>query len=155
MAAPGDLSIFVSRSSRFAAILVLLWVISGRRPGDAQRTSSLQVDRTQYLATCIKGVEVCSYGFTVVPRYDNRTAGPLFLSRCSSAARTPMYAVEVIDDTADSGYDPIWACVGHDSPIVIALGATRVDTLQIEGPHSFDGKTHAPIGILEGDFRLV
>jgi hypothetical protein len=67
-----------------------------------------------------------------------------------------MYSVPVIDDTTeDSGYERVWACVGHESPIVIAPGATRVDTLPIEGPNTFDGHTNAPVGRLDGDFRLV
>ena len=146
----------MTRSLRSLVLLAVLGVSLASHRRAAQLPVSLQVDGTEYHAACIRGIGAdCTRAFTVVARYDNRTAGPLFLSRCSSAARTPMYAVEVIDDTTDSGYDPVWACVGHDSPIVIAPRTTRVDTLQIEGPHSFDGKTHASIGRLEGDFRLV
>ncbi len=70
-----------------------------------------------------------------------------------------MYSIPLSDDstniTEGSAYDRVWACVGHESPIVIAPRATRVDTLRIEGPNIFDGNTKAPEGMLEGDFRLV
>jgi hypothetical protein len=66
-----------------------------------------------------------------------------------------MYGVEVVDDTAEAAYDYVWACVGGVSPIVIPPHTTRVDTLRMEGPNTFDGKTHAPTGKLEGEFRLL
>ena len=97
-----------------------------------------------------------TYAFTIIARYENPTADTLYLPRCLPRQRTPEYGVEVVDDTTeDSGYDPVWACVGHDSPIVVAPHAARVDTLRIEGPNAFDGKTNAPMGRLEGEFRLI
>ncbi len=123
----------------------------------AQVPSPLQVDDTEYLATCTEGRgDACRYGFTAVARYENRTADTVYVSRCQPRDRTPEYGVEVIDDTTkDAAYDPVWACVGHDFPIVIAPRATRVDTLRIDGPNAFDGRMNAPMGTLEGQFRLI
>jgi hypothetical protein len=117
----------------------------------------LQVDQAAYVATCTEGEgEACRYGFPLIARYENRTADTLYVSRCQPRDRTPEYGVEAINDTTeDAAYDPLWACVGHDFPIVIAPRAMRVDTLQIDGPHAFDGKTNAPMGTFEGEFRLV
>jgi hypothetical protein len=125
--------------------------------GSAQVPSPLHLDHAEYTATCIERPgNTCSYGFTLVARYENRTADTLYVSRCYPSDPTPVYGVETIEDTAeDAAYDPVWACVGHDFPIVIAPHAARVDTLRIEGPNSYDGKTNAPMGRFDGEFRLL
>lgn len=117
---------------------------------------SPQVDRTEYTAAYVRGEgQGSTYGFTIIARYENTTADTLYLPRCRPRDRTPEYGVEAIDDTTkESAYDGVWLCVG-DSPIVVAPHTARVDTLGIEGPNSFDGKTKAPLGTLEGEFRLI
>ena len=100
--------------------------------------------------------EACSYGFTLIARYENRSADSLYLDRCGPGDRTPMFGVEAVtDSTQDAAYDRVWACTGHDFPIVVAPHAVRLDTLQIEGPNEYDGKTNAPLGVFEGEFRLI
>lgn len=128
----------------------------GNRPPHAQPPSTLQTDRTEYIATYRRGEgPYRTYGFTIIARYQNRTTGPLYVSYCPPRDRTPMYGIPVSDDTTeDSGYDRAWGCVGHESPIVVAPHATRLDTLRIEGPNAWDGRTNTPQGKLEGDFRL-
>lgn len=118
---------------------------------------SPQVDQTEYTATYVGGKgQGSTYGFTIIARYENTTADTLYLPRCHPRDRTPEYGVEVVDDTTeDSAYDPVWACVGHNYPIVVAPHAARVDALWIEGPNAFDGRTYAPMGRLEGEFRLI
>jgi hypothetical protein len=44
--------------------------------------------------------------------------------------------------------------VGHDQQFEILPGAVRVDTLDVDGPNVFDGRTHEPYGVKEGTFRL-
>jgi hypothetical protein len=70
-----------------------------------------------------------------------------------------MYSIPLSDDSANategSAYERFWPCVGHESPIVIAPGATRIDTLRITGPNILDGHTMTPQGRLDGEFRLV
>ena len=123
----------------------------------AQVPSLLRVDRSEYVATFIDGKgETCSYSFTLIARYENRSADSLYLDRCGPGDRTPMYGVEVVtDSTEDAAYDRVWACSGHDFPIVVAPHAAHVDTLRIAGPNAYDGKTYAPLGIFEGQFRLI
>ncbi len=145
------------RPPHSAATLFLVCLTLRGSCGLAQVPSPLQVNQAEYLATCTgdKG-ETCSYGFTLIARYENRTADSLYLDRCGPRDRTPMYGVEAINDTTEgAAYDHVWACTGHDFPIVVAPHAVRVDTLRIEGPNSYDGKTNAPLGKFEGQFRLI
>ncbi|HEV7992443.1 MAG TPA: hypothetical protein VGP25_11505 [Gemmatimonadaceae bacterium] len=97
------------------------------------------------------------YGFTVVTRYTNPTRDPVYLWTCYPNSPSPMYGVVQASETASIGiaYNGAWACVGHDRPIEVKPGETRVDTIRLRGPNAFDGITHKPIeGILEGRFRM-
>ena len=135
--------------------LLLITVTLVMPSGRSQASLPLQVDRSEYHATRFR-TKPSTYSFTLIARYENRTANPLYLSRCTPSAQSPMYVIpEIHHPSLDSGYDEVWACVAHGSPIVIAPGATRVDTLRIEGPNILDGRTYAPKGRLEGDFRLI
>jgi len=137
--------------TRLLVISVMLVTQSGR----SQASMPLQVDRSEYHAARFR-TDPSTYSFTIIARYENRTGSPLYLSRCTPSAQGPTYAIpEIHDPTSDSGYDEVWACVTHGSPIVISPGATRVDTLRIEGPNILDGRNYAPKGRLEGDFRLI
>lgn len=124
---------------------------------EAQQTPSLQVDQTQYRATCLQGRgDSCRYAFTLVAQFRNITRDTFYIGRCMPRDPKPRYGIEyVTDSTQDAAYDRVWACVGGVAPIIVAPNATRTDTLEIEGPNAFDGKTHAPLGVLEGDFRLI
>jgi hypothetical protein len=132
-------------------------VLLSTRSSPAQTSPSLQVDQTDYKVPCVRGKgDACTFSFKLVARFHNPTADTLYINRCSPTAPTPEYGVETVtDSTEDAAYDPIWACVGHDSPVVVAPHATRIDTLRIEGPNSFDGKTNVPLGVFEGEFRLI
>jgi len=147
----------VTRSTRFFTTLLALGGTLVGRSSSAQVASPLQVDQSEYHAACAKGKgAACRYTFTLVARYENQTGRPLYLSYCPPRYRTPRYRIPAIGDTTqDSGYDRAWFCVGHDDPIVMAPGTTRVDTLRVEGPNVLDGHTNAPQGMLDGEFRLV
>ena len=144
-------------SFRLVATVLVLAVPLVARSALAQASPSLQVDQTEYRAACVPGKGgACTYIFKLVARYHNPTADTLYISRCMPSDPTPEYGiVPVADSTEDAAYDPIWACVGHDRPVVVAPHATRLDTLQIEGPNSWDGKTNAPLGVFEGEFKLI
>ncbi len=147
----------IARSSWLPATVAVLTVPLTAPSSLAQAWPSLLLDKTKYRAVCVRGIaDACTYRFQVVARYRNPTADTLYLSRCLPTDTTPEYGIETLtDSTQDAAYDPIWACVGHDFPVVVAPNATRVDTLQVEGPNSFDGKTNAPLGIFEGEFRVI
>jgi hypothetical protein len=51
-------------------------------------------------------------------------------------------------------YNPVWACVGHDTFIEVLPGETRADTLTLWGPNAFDDKTGEPFGVLEGRMQI-
>lgn len=98
-----------------------------------------------------------SYQFTVVAQFRNDGNADVHLSRCYPDSPHPVFAVMLrsSDLHKSSAYDPVWACVGHDNPIVVAPNETRVDTLIIVGPTSWDGQTQKPNGELEGSFQLM
>jgi hypothetical protein len=120
----------------------------------------LTVDKDAYEARYLRGEGPHrQFGFRLVARLSNRSAAPVYLERCYPDWPHPLYGVGLEEgvgstDVDRSAYDGIWACVGHDRPIVVAPGDTRVDTLEIVGPNSWDGRTKAPLGVFEGRFRL-
>jgi hypothetical protein len=109
-------------------------------------------DRTRYTAVRAGA----GYTFTVVTRYENRGAAPVYLARCSSRDPHPVYGVRLLEpaDSRGAAYDPAWGCVGHDSQFVVAPGAARVDTLHLVGPHAAEDLTGRPLGKLDGRFQL-
>jgi hypothetical protein len=119
------------------------------------RDLTLRTDRNLYEATFLRGEDTYrTYALTVVARFTNTTDQPLYLSRCYPATSYPIYGVVSINADQEAGYNPVWACVGHDHPIVVGSGETRVDSLRIAGPNAWDGSTKEPFGTLTGRFRL-
>ena len=149
----------IPRSSWLPVTAAVLTVPLTAPSSLAQASPSLQLDKTEYRAVCVRAIaDACTYRFQVVARYHNPTTDTLYLSRCLPGDTTPEYGIgieAVTESTEDTAYDPIWACGEHDFPVVVAPNGTRVDTLQLVAPNSFDGKTHAPLGIFEGELRLI
>lgn len=117
----------------------------------------IQTDQVEYLSEVVGGEgHYTRYAFIVVARFRNETGHTLSLSRCEPDSPTPLYGIEALgaEDGVPAGYSPFWACVGHDAPLRVEPGETRVDTLRIEGPNSWNGLTGEPRGVLEGLFRL-
>lgn len=145
------------RTSRLAALLALAGCASVLDP--VAEDTALATDQASYVARYQGGEgSYRQYGFTIVARFQNRTGEPVYLDRCYPDTPVPIYGVEFVDGAGgarESGFDPIWACVGHESQVVVRPGDTRVDTLRIHGPNSWDGRTGVPSGTLEGSFRLV
>lgn len=120
--------------------------------------ASIDTDRLEYTAVYLEGEGAYRvYGFPVVARFTNWTGAPLYLDRCRPDDPRPMFGVRLASGAPglQSGYDPAWACVGHESPIVVRAGETRTDTLLVRGPNGWDGRTSQPLGVLEGEFQLV
>ena len=145
------------RKPILAALLALAGCASALDP--VGEDSALRTDQAAYVARYLAGEgPYRQYGFTLVARFENRTGGPVYLERCYPNTPYPSFGVELVggDGRApESGYDPVWACVGHESQIVVQPGDTRVDTLRIRGPNGWDGYTKEPQGEMEGSFRLV
>ena len=69
----------------------------------------------------------------------------------------PIYSVDLVTpaSTEGAGYNPSWACVGHNSPLVVGPGAVRTDTITLHGPSAFDNTTQKYVGVIAGTFRIA
>jgi hypothetical protein len=96
------------------------------------------------------------FAFKLTARLRNDNDVPVYLDRCTPLDSFPMYGF-----TADSvgpeglGYNRAWACVGHDSPLVVPPHSTRTDHYTIVGPSAFTHGTGVGLGALEGRLQLV
>jgi hypothetical protein len=119
-------------------------------------SGALSTDASAYVAVP-QPAHPNSYQFTVVARFRNTGDTPAHLGRCFPDSPVPIFGISLVASSNGetmSGYNGALACVGHDNPIVVAPGETRVDTLVIAGPTVWDGRTHQPLGTLEGTFQL-
>jgi hypothetical protein len=118
----------------------------------------IETDRASYVAASVapEGGRPL-YAFTVITRLTNRSDRPVRLGRCHPDAPHPMHGILLVDaddDGEGSAFSPAWACAAGGS-FVVQPGATRVDTLRIQGPTATDGRTGRVIGRLEGRMRLT
>lgn len=140
----------------YTRLLCMCVVLAGC--GDDLLTSSargviLSVDRREYTAVPMAGYPPQS-GFLVVATFRNTRAETVYLGRCMSGDSLPIYSV--LDTTGDdAAYSPGSSCGAGAEGIAIHPDETRIDTLVIRGPWVRDGGTGAPLGRLEGRFRLV
>lgn len=112
-------------------------------------------DATGYVAHRIPNSgALVRYRFTVITRYANRGTVSVFLGRCFPTSPQPLFSVVAADSSVRSGYEYVWACVGHDKQFELPPGALRTDTLQVEGPNMFDNGTNTGIGATSGRFKL-
>ena len=127
-------------------------VSTGLGPEDVE----LRLDRAQYVATPIPGSAGTRFAFPMVLTVENRTGRTLYLGRCFPDSRTPLYNLTQVtpSDRYGSAYTPIWACVGHDAPLILAPRGTRSDTLRITGPNRFPSGSSVGLGLLEGEVEV-
>lgn len=109
-------------------------------------TGPFLTDSVRYVS---RQVSSATFKFSVVARYSNPLNAPIHLRRCSADAPHPDYDVDLLSP-GSNGYVVTHGCDANDSPIVVAPGATRTDTLTIVGPTS-SGSGMA----LSGVFRLT
>jgi hypothetical protein len=124
-------------------------------PGVA--TVVLRTDRDEYVASYEGGEgSYRQYGFSVVARFENRGSTAVYLARCYPDSPHPIYGVELVDggESWGAAYNGVWACVGHDRQIQVPPGEVRADTIHLQGPNAFDGRTDQPFGTLAGRMRL-
>lgn len=118
----------------------------------------LTVDASSYVAVPQASLsEQGIYEFTVVARFRNTGIVDVHLDRCTPNSPHPLFAVMLrsSDTRESSAYNAGWACVGHNNPIVVSPNETRVDTLAVYGPTSWDGQTQKPSGEMQGTFQLM
>ncbi len=142
----------------FAAVsaLLLAGCASPVVPTEHILTGPFRTDRASYAAVVESSWgNWTTYGFDVVTSFTNVTGDTLLLARCMPTDTHPMYAVFQLEPAGGtSGYDPTWACVGGVSPIVVAPGEVRVDSLHLAGPVSFDETTNRAIGSSAGTYAI-
>jgi hypothetical protein len=115
--------------------------------------SRLTTDSSSYTAIPVGFGQV---QLKVVTQFRNTTGEPIELPRCYSTTPYPIYGVELVSPSNSEGaaFDPSWACVGHDTPIVVAAQSVRTDTLILRAPNAVDGVTQRPFGEFNGRFRI-
>ena len=117
---------------------------------------SLMTDATGYVAH-VTGIAppAQEFQFTVIARFENRSAAAVFLARCFPTSPQPIYAIVTADGSAtEVAYNPDRACVGHSNQFQILPGAVRVDTFLVRGPNAFDEIKQQAIGVTSGEFRF-
>jgi hypothetical protein len=84
-------------------------------------------DATGYVAVPIAAPGAFrQYRFTIITRFENRSAAPVFLGRCYPDSPQPMYWIGPADgSTVEAAYNPNWACVGHNKQFEIRPGGAR------------------------------
>jgi hypothetical protein len=128
---------------------------SDRVTDDQSGQVTLRTDRAAYSASPVEGEGPHrTYAFTLVAQFINGTSRPVYLERCFPDTPYPVYGIGSGAGGPAAAYNPAWACVGHDVPIVVSPGQTRTDSLRIAGPNAWDGRTGEPFGDLVGRFRL-
>lgn len=123
-------------------------------PGGVPGDGALRTDSISYVATSLGDG---NYSVRLVVRYRNTASATIYLDRCFPASPSPIYFISQVlsQDPSGSAWSPSWACVGHKNPIVVAPGASRVDTIELRAPNSVDHYTQKPFGAFEGWLRLT
>jgi hypothetical protein len=120
---------------------------------------TIQTDQTKYIAKYHETVHGQDrYKFLLVARFENRTGATIYLERCYPDTPYPIY--DVVSDNGSGvqgsdGYGTAQGCVGHDSPIIVEPGETRVDKLVIYGPNAWTSESLVTKEALAGRFRLT
>lgn len=117
----------------------------------------LVTDRVQYAAVPT-GPEgpYRQFSFTLEARFTNESRHPLYLARCTTTDSSPIFGViPGSPEGPETAYSPNWGCAGHDKPLVVPPGATRLDRILIQGPTAWASGGIHPLGVLTGQFRLV
>lgn len=112
----------------------------------------LSVDRPSYTAAPADAHAV-QHEFRIVATVRNTGSATVNLARCGPDP-VPLHAVQSVTGER-SAYDPILSCPAALEGIAIGPGETRTDALLIRGPWAREGGTGLPLGIFEGQFRLV
>ena len=128
---------------------------SGELTADQSGQVTLRTDRATYHASPTGGEgSYRTYAATVVTQFTNGMSRIVYLERCYPDTPYPIYGIVSAEKGREAAYDPTWACVGHDVPIVVLPGGIRRDSLRLVGPNAWDGRTNKPFGDLVGRFRL-
>lgn len=136
-----------------AIAFATLWLAASCREPTSPSATLLRTDSTSYTAVSVgySQVEV-----RLVTTYRNPTDTAIVLARCTPTTPYPIYDVELVAPSSaeGGGYNGAWACVGHNSPLVVGPGTVRTDTITLHGPSTFDHATAKFVGVIAGRFRI-
>ena len=140
----------VRRAVSAAAVAAAVAAMSGCVGRELIEVPQLVTDSSTYTAIPVGYDQVV---VNVLSTFHNRGASAVTFDRCFPNSSSPIYFVGVLSPfRATSGYNPVWACVEHHNPIVVAPGETRTDTIRLHGPNEFSNGQYQ--GTLEGTFQL-
>jgi hypothetical protein len=122
---------------------------------------TIKTDQTEYTAQYNETVYGQNrYKFPLTASFENRTGATVYLERCYPHTPYPIYDV-VLDNGSGrqeselDGYRTGHVCVGHDKPIIVQPGETRIDKLVIYGPNAWTSDKLITKEELTGQFRLT
>lgn len=93
---------------------------SGDVSADQDTRVTLRTERAAYGASLAGGEgSYRRYAVTLAAQLSNGLSVPLYLQRCDPDTPYPIYGVVSAEESREAGYNPVWACVGHGSPIVL------------------------------------
>ena len=100
------------------------------------------------------------YKFLLTASFENRTGATVYLERCYPHTPYPIYDVVFdngsgIQESGEGGYRTGHICVGHDKPIIVQPGETRIDKLVIYGPNAWTSEKPITKEAMTGQFRLT
>ena len=126
-------------------------------PGTFDAQPVLVTDRLEYTAVPLGPPgPYRQWEFTLQATLTNPSSRPLYVNRCTPDSAEPTYGVASVPaDAGESAYNVGWACFGHDRPIVVGPGRTRVDRLVLRAPNGWSSGGGEPIGVLSGRVQLV
>jgi hypothetical protein len=119
-------------------------------PPTAPVAVALHLDHGTYVAVPL--APTGTYAFRLVVHYENATGVPIFFDLCNPSDSLPIFGVPTANGRSLSAYDPVWACRGGGPALEFPPGASRTDSLLIEGPTAYVGSE--VLGVLTGSFRL-
>jgi hypothetical protein len=111
---------------------------------------TLTTDRAAYVAVGDSTTAYRQWRFTLIAALHNASDQTLYIGNCGS--RAPSY--ELGSYTASSAYAPNYACSGGQFGFALLPHTIRIDTLQIIGPNTWDGRTGVGFGSLSGTLAL-
>ncbi len=143
------------RAQSLLALLALLGAMLAastacHREPTAPIIVAVQLDSESYHAVPVN--QFGRYAVRMVATYQNTTESPIYLALCNRGDSVPVFSVPTVDGGV-SGYDVVSDCP-PTCPLQLPPGASRTDTLLIQGPHQYDGITGTWVGAISGTFRV-
>ena len=139
------------RPATFGGCLLLV-TLACSNPSEPDRISTLQTDKTSYIAVDDPDPRF-DHSVTVIVKLLNNTNGVIRISDCTASTTHPPYEVEPAG-SGQASWSPDISCTTFGTPYVdLASGAEHTDTLVLHSPWQrlFNGEA---AGAIAGNFYL-